>query len=391
MDYTTVNRVFSITSDLLAEAKVIVDIITEGVSPTAARLLVRSSKFNPVSDRIAIKKSEDMAGGGFQGLQPFDTTPSDTRTFARFEPRSIYQNVSLIGLEKDVNALGGADAISYQAAAMAEGATDFGAKVSRNIFSDGDTYDAGLDIIGLSAGIDSSGTYAGVNRATFPTWGASEYDITANGHSASIANSDNGFNILRRMLFGGTDAASNVVTKTVYGMQKPTLIVMPTGLWAGFEALYSQVAISGTGTWLTQNLPAKYDPRVKRATAPRFNQGTWDQALEGLHGFETLYYSGIPIIYDDYCPSGTIFFINEKVVQWKGIPSTKKGAVTYDLIKGPVMVDGPNTDTPANMGVNWLGFKEPFNQYGEAGQFMLHGTLQVRNPRMNGKVINVTV
>jgi hypothetical protein len=372
-DYTAINRVFSITPDLLAEAKVIVDIVSEGVSPTAARLLTNSASFNPVSDRVAVKKSEDTAGGGFAGLDPFTTTPSDTRVYARFEPRSIYQNVSKIGLEEDVNSLGGAQAIDYEAAQMAEGANDFAVKISRNIFSTGDTYVTGKDIIGLGLGIDSTGTYAGISRSTYSTWGSSEYDISASSHSASIANSDNGFNIFRRMLYGGSDSASNTITKTTYGMAKPTVIVMPTNLWAAFEALYSQVQLSGTGTWLSSAIRANYDPRVSRAKTNRFNAKTWDEALGGVQGFETLYYSGIPIIYDDYCPSGTIFFINEKAVQWKGIPSTKKGAVNYDLFKGPIRnIDGPNTGVSTSMGVTWLGFKEPFDQYGEAGQFILH-------------------
>lgn len=391
MDYTAVNRVFSITPDLLAEAKVIVDIVSNGVSPVAARFLANSSSFSPVSDRVAVKKEEDTAGGGFQGLDPFITTVSDTRIYARFESRSVYQNVSKVGLEEDINALGGGMAIEYEAAQMSEGAADFAAKISRNIYSTGDTYVTGKDIIGLGLGIDSTGTFAGISRATYSNWASSEYDVSANSHSASIANSDNGFNLLRRMLYGGSDSASNTITRTTYGNQKPTLIVMPMDLWAAFEAQYSQIQLSGTGTWLSSAIRANYDPRVSRAKTNRFNSKTWDEALGGVQGFETLFYSGIPMIFDEYCPSGTIFFINENVVKWKGIPSTKKGAVNYDLLKGPVRLEGANTGVTASMGVTWLGFKEPFDQYGEAGQFILHGTLQVRNPRLNGKVVNATV
>lgn len=391
-DYTTNNRVFPITPDLLAEGKFIVDIVTKGLSPTAARLLTRSKSFSAVRDRVAVKKSRGTNQGSFAGLDPFNTNVQDNKTYAYFEPRALYQDVEKVGLEEDINALGGSLAINYEDSQMSDAITDFAALISEQIWVDG-TGNSNKDMIGFGLSIDSSGTYAGLSRTTYGTglWAASEYAIGTSSHSTSIANSDNGFNLLRRMLLGGTDSASNTIVKTWYGMQKPTLIVMPQDLWGAFEALYSQVQISGSGTWLSSAVRANYDPRVSKGQTNRYSEGLWKESMGGMAGFECLTYSGIPIIFDEYCPSGTIFFINENVVEWHGIPSVKKGAVTYDLNKGPVKVLGPNTDVDRSMGVTWLGFKEPFNQYGEAGQFILHGALEVRSPKFNGKVTGVTV
>lgn len=390
-DYTGIARVFSITPDLMAEAKAIVDIVSSGVSPTAARLLTASHTFNPVSDRVPVKKSRNTAGGAFSGLDPFNTTQQDTRTYARFEPRAVYQNVTLAGLERDINAAGGRLAVEYEAAEMSEGANDFAVTISEQMWSTGDTYTTGKDIIGLGLGIDSAGTYAGISRTTYSTWGSSEYDITAAGHSASIANSDNGFNLLRRMIYGGTDGSSNTITRTLYGSQKPTVIVLPLNLYSAYEALYQMVTVNGTGLQISNALRAAYDPRVSRGSFNRFTSKTWQEALAGYAGFECIYYSGIPMIWDEYAPSGQITLINENVVQWAGVPSQEEGAVNYDLLKGPVRLDGPNTNVDASLGVSWLGMKKSFNQYGQAGQFILHGALEVKNPRFCGKVTGVTV
>lgn len=382
MDYSSLGRVFSITPDQLGFMGV-VDVISQGASPIAQRLLAKAGTFNPVSDREPIKKARTTNQGSFSGLDSMGTAAQDNLTYAKYEPRAIYTSVVKVGLEEDVNALSGASGLDYEAVQMKLAAEDFRQLISEQIWLDG-TGNTNKDMIGLALGVDSSGTYAGIARTTVTQWAASEYDISATSHSASIANSDNGFNILRRILNGGTDSAGNTITRTVYGGQRPTMFVTTQSLWAAFEALYSMVQ---TGSSTALGLVGQYNAQLGRGVADKFAQGP---ALAGQAGLQALYFSGIPIIYDENCPSGSIYALNENFLEFKGIPSVKKGAVNYDLNKGPIEVDGANK-VEKSMGVTWTGFKDPFAQYGQAGQFMLHGVIKVRNPKFFGKVLNVTV
>jgi hypothetical protein len=385
-DYTTINRVYSITPDLLGDAK-IMDIFFDGVSPVAIRLLNKSKTFSPVSDRLPVLKSGDTGGGSFSGMDTFDRNIQDQFIYTRFEPRALEQPIALVGLERDINALAGGVTIQYEAAQTKAAAMSFVKLISQQVYADG-TGNSNKDLIGLGLGVDSAGTYAGISRTTYPLWGSSEYAITTGGHSGSIANSDNGFNILRRMLYGGTDGSSNVVTRTVYGAQMPTLIVMPMNLWASFDALYSMVQ---TGAGQALGAIGTYAAQMARGSVNRYTMEASTQVLAGQQGNRALFFGGIPMIFDEYCPSGTIFFLNENNIEWHGVPGTEQGMVNYDLMKGPVRVDGPSTGIEASMGVSRRPNMRSFNQYGEAGDLILHGAIEVQNPKLSGKVTSVTV
>lgn len=379
-------RVYSITNDLIGDAKVL-DTINDGVSPVLARLLSSAETFNPVSHRIAVKKSRNTNQGSFSGMDVFPTALTDTRVTARFDPRAVEQSVPISGLEKDINALSGGQGMNLEAVEIGSAAIDFANLMSDQIYLDG-TGNGSKDIIGLELAVDSTGTFAGVSRATYGTWKASEYDITASSHSASIANADNGFNLLRRMLFGGTDSAVNTITRTIYGGMVPDAIVMPITLWPAFEALYQMVQ---TGSAIGQGVMAMYAPMVGRQTIDRYGKSQGgSEVMAGKAGFSAITYMGIPLIWDEHCPTGYIYFLNFNTLQWLGIPSTSKGAISYDLLKGPVKFEGANTQVTAALGVNRLPAREPFAQYGEATYFTWHGALRA-NPKFNGKVTGVTV
>lgn len=385
-DYTLINRVYSITNDLVADAK-IMDIVFSGVSPFAIRALSKSKTFSPVSDRLPVLKSVSTAQGSFSGMDEFNRSIQDQYIYTRFEPRALESSIALVGLERDINALTGGAKIQYDEAQTKAAAASFVQLISQQMFVTG-TGNSNKDIIGLGLGVDSTGTYAGISRTTYPLWGSSEYAIGTGGHSTSIANSDNGFNILRRMLYGGTDSSSNVVTQTTYGAQSPTLILMPMTLWSAFDALYTQTQ---TGSAIGQSLAAMYNPMVARGSVNRYSAEASTQVLAGHAGFRALFFNGIPMIFDEYCPSGTIFFLNENFIEWHGVPGTEQGMVNYDLMKGPVRVEGANTGIEASMGVSRRPLMRSYNQYGEAGDFILHGALEVQNPKFSGKVTGVTV
>jgi hypothetical protein len=391
MDFTSTGtqRVFAITPDLIQDGQRMADIISNGVSPLAVRLLANAKTFSPVSDRLPVMKALSSSGGSFAGMDILDRTIQDPVTYTRYEVRALYQGITLSGLEKDMNALRGGNGLAYESMIEEQACISFKSLISDQFYVDG-TANSNKDIIGLATSIASTGTYAGISRTTYPNWQSSVYDVSATSHSTSIANSDNGFNLFRRMLYGGTDSATNTITRVTYGSQRPTLIVIPFNLWSSIDALYTQT-LSGSG--VGQGLVAMYNPEISKGTTDRYKIQDPLNYLGAHAGYQALWFAGIPIVVDEHCPSGTMFFINENFIQWKGMPSTEKGVVNYDLEKGPMKVEtlGPDTNiSNYSMGVYRRPNIRAYNQYGEAGDLMLAGALEVFNPRYFGKITNLT-
>ena len=110
------------------------------------------------------------------------------------------------------------------------------------------------------------------------------------------------------------------------------------------------------------------------------------QALKGLAGYTAIWYRGIPIVKDEKCTSGYIYYINTDVTYWSGLPHPKHGMVSL----GTSTIEGVGNPVPRNHGISWTGFKEPINQDGETGQFILYGQMLCEMPRYNGVDQGVT-
>jgi hypothetical protein len=152
-------------------------------------------------------------------------------------------------------------------------------QLSQSIYSDG-TGSGGKEVTGLNAAVPSdptTGTYGGINRATWTFWCSKLYDFsTETGGNATAANIQAGMNKLW--------------ANTTRGNDRVDLIVFDTNYWSLYLA----------------SLQAQ-----QRFTSPE----------TGNLGFPSIKFMDADVVLDGgiggYCPSNTGFFINTKYLKWR--------------------------------------------------------------------------
>ena len=126
-----------------------------------------------------------------------------------------------------------------------------------------------------------------------------------------------------------------------------------------------------------------YRQGLNRVTAP-------GEALGGDIGFDSIFYRGKPVVADEKCTSGYVYFLNENYLEWYGLPSNKMGYKPIN-ISAPSTVESPSYfDAPSTYGFFWTGFKQPTNQDAEIGQLILYGNLCNKSPRMHSVLQGVS-
>ena len=139
-------------------------------------------------------------------------------------------------------------------------------KLTNGVYSDG-TGNGGKDLTGLSAMVAATGTYGGINSSLY-TWWQSFVDSSSNAITLAEM----------RTLFN---------TPTVGGRDHPDLIVTTQAIFETYEGLLTNVADLAFMTTPSEG--------VKKM---------------GDGGFQTLGFKGVPIVWDELCNSGYIYFLN---------------------------------------------------------------------------------
>lgn len=141
-------------------------------------------------------------------------------------------------------------------------------KLSTQAYGDG-TGNGSLDLDGLKNAIDDGtnySTYGGIDRSV-KTWWKANYDGTGGSFSIDLC----------QTMFGNcTD-----------GDEKPDLILCNQTIWNKFHA--------------------RIQPQQ------RFSEASADLAKIGFQTFE---FNGASVVADNFCPSGYMFFLNTKYVQF---------------------------------------------------------------------------
>lgn len=114
-------------------------------------------------------------------------------------------------------------------------------------------------------------------------------------------------------------------------------------------------------------------------------------------GFSVLTYRGMPIMKDEFCSSGYLYFLNEKSFEWRGagvVPSKYKNFLSKVDLGTTRVTEGTGAEA-MNMPSEWNGFfhQEPMmlpSQAGMVGRYWLIGQLVVKEPRKNGVLTGIT-
>lgn len=291
-------------------------------SPTLMMLMKNKKQWDSGGDTIRphIKYAHATNVGSYRGYDTLDITPQSTRTDAEFRLKQLYASIVFNGYE-EASSKGELAIFKMAEIAMKDAEDALTDLISQQIFADG-TGNSGKDLLGLEAAVDDGtnvATYAGINRTTY-TWWKAQYNGTV------------GALTLAKMRAEYTAAARGGMT------EKPDFIVAGLDAWNHYASL-----VEANGT-LQQ-------PLGKNAEAFA-NQG-----------FAQLSFMGVPVVYDEYCPTDQMYMLNSETIQlW-----TKPGM----------------TFKPTEM-------VKPANQDAKIGQILLYGELICTQPRSNAHLDGIT-
>lgn len=222
--------------------------------------------------------AENPNAGFYSGYDLLPVAAADVISAAEFQIKQFAVPVVISGLEQLQNS-GREAMIDLMEARINVAESTMANQLSTSIYSDG-TGDGGKEVTGLDAAVaedPTSGTYGGINRATWSFWQNGTFDANTDGGAAISSN-----NIQTYM--------NALWAKLVRGSDRPDLIVMDNVMWSYYM-----------GSLQPQQ---------------RFT----DPATANL-GFPTIKFMDADVVLDGgiggACPAKTAFFLNTKYISWR--------------------------------------------------------------------------
>jgi hypothetical protein len=349
------NRVISITEEKYVPTSI--DAVLNSNVFTSRTFMRDVKNWSGRQLQIPLQFAKPTSGGSFSGVGTFDTSLQDTRVRQTFTTAQFYQNVSVSGGEVSLNHTD-AEVLDLVKVTLEEAQNSMLDSIGTQLYGSG----AGDDFLGLGAIVDdgtNTSTYGGLTRTTYPALNSTL--SAASGGALTFG--------LMATIMRGTSAAG---TKR----QRPSIIVTTETVWDLLESLFTPT-IQSTYSELSRAYLTTYaKPGVTFQ-----NQ----ESLKGQYGFETLCWRGIPVVADEKCDSGAMFFLNEEYLNWYNLKG--EGLTNY---KANGQVDGVYKEYEATYPIQWSGFDKPFNQYAQIGQFIMLGNLISGQTRRHGKATAIT-
>lgn len=163
---------------------------------------------NVILQELMYNDPNTQNAGSYSGYDVIDITPNSPLTSAQFDLKQYAAAVSISGLEQLQNA-GKEQMINLLDGRMQVAEKQLMNQLSAGVYSDG-TGNSGKDITGLAAAIStapSSGTYGGINRATWTFWRNVAFSgVTDGGAAVSSANIQSYMNRVLLQVIRGSDA-----------------------------------------------------------------------------------------------------------------------------------------------------------------------------------------
>ena len=221
--------------------------------------------------------AENANAGFYSGYDLLPVAAQDVISAAEFQIKQFAVPVVMSGLEMLQNS-GKEQFIDLLEARLNVAESTMMNKLAQSIYSDG-TGSSGKEVTGLNAAVPSdptTGTYGGIDRATWSFWRSQLYDFSAQTITPGATTIQAGMNKLWSSLVRGSD--------------RPDLIVLDNTYW----------------TYYMGSLQAQ-----QRFTSPE----------TGNLGFPTLKFMDADVCLDGgiggYCPANTGFMLNTKYIKWR--------------------------------------------------------------------------
>ncbi len=198
---------------------------------------------------------------------PINLTPQENASIAQIEWRSIAASITIADEELLKNQASDTQITNLLTEKTKSAMTAVEDKLSSDMFSDGTETN---QVTGLEAAVLNSGTYAQINSTTNPQWKA---DVTTSVGAFATNGKTNMYEMINTISFG---------------IKKPDLLVTTQSI---FESYHNTL-----------------DDQI-RYTSTRVLDGA------GV----LLDFSGVPVIFDRDCPSGTMYALNSDNIYWVGM------------------------------------------------------------------------
>jgi hypothetical protein len=274
-----------------------------------------------------------------------------------------YQSIVIPGIEAAINGNTESQVIKLLTAKMDEAKISMADAIGSELYGFG----LGKAFDGLGNIIDdgtNTPAIGGLSRTTYPFLKA---DVTAvqNGVlTLSYLSSE----------FDNASAASST-------SESPTLGLTTKAIWTFVEGLmqpmlsakYESTAVKG------------YD-RVDGKTPMGTSVPMGSTELSGAGGFISLSWRGRPMVADDKATTGTLFWVNEKYLDF----ATQKSPELREIGSTVEAMEGFYEDVPFPSAFQFRDLMSSVNQLGQVGVVILLGNLIERQPRRNGKLIGIT-
>lgn len=211
---------------------------------------------------VPVVYAKNATASSYAAYEELDVSRQDVITAAEFNWKNYSAQVSISGPERRKNS-GKQALINMLEAKIKNAEFSLMEDLTTGLFADGSDSD---DIVGLGAAVLASGTYGNINGTTYSYWRST---IDSTPETLSLADMRTAYNSAS---IGGADA--------------PDLVATTQTLYEKYESL------------LQANQRFNTDPKSRGGK----------MLADG--GFELLEFKGAPMVFDELCTAGEMYFLN---------------------------------------------------------------------------------
>lgn len=313
---------------------------------------------------VPIKIVDSGLGEFYSGIETLSSQASDTLIELSFAQTAFAQPVVSVMLESFANS-GPEQTIDLDLFKMEEAIAETVQSLGAAAYGTG----SGNQPLGLEALVDNGTNTSTIGGQSRTTYSALNSTVTDSGGTLTLAKMDT---LESAIVAAGIETeypTLKLTTKTIFDLFKRLL--QPT-----VRAEYQSIGYP--------TLPL----RSMTMETSRAN-------LKGAAGFTSLSHNGIPLIPDDLCTSGVLYYLNERYIHWLGrtIVPAKYANVLRKVTLAPTKTfEGVASNLRAPSDAGWF-FQEMQmmpNAAGMVGRFHVIGQSINRQPRRQGKLTGIT-
>lgn len=312
-----------------------------------------AKRWNGENMKFPFKYATNTTGGSFADYDLLSTSATNNKVNMTFYPSFYHIDSSLPLTEIAVNDTD-EKVLDLVQLTIKSDAMDMADGIGTLFYGDG-TGNGSKDFLGLGAIVDDGTavpTYGGLSRSTYPTLQAT---VTASGGTLTLQKMSTLYNAITA---GTVHPNVGITTEAVFSFYEQLLV--------------PQERIVKTLDMMKNN-----------------NKGLNSQTgLVGGTGFTGLDYKGFPILADEKCTSGVLFFLNEDFLDFYALPFPDGNPIPVKGSKSEIIGNDYNNIT--GFGFTWSGWIKPTNQASYVGHTYLGGQLVSDNPRRQGKLTGIT-